>query len=119
VHHFRRTATRDVEAHGRTIRRGDKVTIWYASANYDEEKFADPYRLDVARTPNRHVTFGLGGPHFCLGAHLARFELTVLLEELVPRVERIELTGEPKRLRSNFTNGLKHLPVRLVHSAVG
>ena len=84
VHHFRRTATRDVVMHGRRIRAGDKVTIWYASANYDEEKFADPYRLDVGRTPNRHVTFGLGGPHFCLGAHLAKLEIRIWLEEMVP-----------------------------------
>ena len=71
VHHFRRTATRDVEAHSERIRKGDKVVIWYASGNIDEDKFADPYRFDVGRTPNRHLTFGLGGPHFCLGAHLA------------------------------------------------
>ena len=64
--------------HGRRIRRGDKVTIWYAAANYDERQFADPYRLDVGRAPNRHVTFGLGGPHFCLGAHLAKLEITRL-----------------------------------------
>ena len=84
MHHFRRTATRDVELHGRTIRRGDKVTIWYAAANYDDEKFVDPYRLDVGRTPNRHVTFGLGGPHFCLGAHLAKLEVKIWLEEMLP-----------------------------------
>jgi cytochrome P450/nitrite reductase/ring-hydroxylating ferredoxin subunit len=113
VHHFRRTATRDVELHGRTIRRGDKVTIWYAGANYDDEKFADPYRLDVGRTPNRHVTFGLGGPHFCLGAHLARLEIKVWLEEMVPYLSRLELAGEPVRLRSNFFNGIKRMPVRV------
>ncbi len=113
VHHFRRTATRDVEVYGRTIRRGDKVTIWYASANYDEEKFADPYRLDVGRTPNRHVTFGLGGPHFCLGAHLAKLEIKVWLEAMVPYLERLELDGEPVRLRSNFFNGIKRMPVRV------
>jgi len=113
VHHFRRTATRDVEAYGRTIRRGDKVTIWYASANYDEEKFADPYRLDVGRAPNRHVTFGLGGPHFCLGAHLAKLEIKVWLEEMVPYLARLELDGDPVRLRSNFFNGIKRMPVRV------
>ncbi|HKY26134.1 MAG TPA: cytochrome P450 [Gaiella sp.] len=113
VHHFRRTATRDVEVHGRTIRRGDKVTIWYAGANYDEDKFADPYRLDVGRKPNRHVTFGLGGPHFCLGAHLAKLEIKVWLEEMVPYLPRLELSGEPVRLRSNFFNGIKRMPVRV------
>ncbi len=114
VHHFRRTATRDVVLHGRRIKRGDKVTIWYAAANYDDEKFADPYRLDVGRTPNRHVTFGLGGPHFCLGAHLARLEITVWLEEMIPYLPRLGQAGEPVRLRSNFFNGIKRMPVRLV-----
>ncbi|HEX2302586.1 MAG TPA: cytochrome P450 [Gaiella sp.] len=113
VHHFRRTATRDVELHGRTIRRGDKVTIWYAAANHDDEKFADPYRLDVGRTPNRHVTFGLGGPHFCLGAHLAKLEIRVWLEEMLPYLPRLELADEPVRLRSNFFNGVKRMPVRV------
>ena len=113
VHHFRRTATRDVELHGRTIRRGDKVTIWYAGANYDETKFSDAYRLDVGRTPNRHMTFGLGGPHFCLGAHLARLEIKVWLEEMIPYLPRLELAGEPVRLRSNFFNGIKRMPVRV------
>jgi cytochrome P450/nitrite reductase/ring-hydroxylating ferredoxin subunit len=114
VHHFRRTATQDVVLHGRRIKRGDKVTIWYASANYDDRKFPDPYRLDVGRTPNKHVTFGLGGPHFCLGAHLAKLEVRIWLEELVPHLTRLELAGEPVRLRSNFFNGIKRLPVRIV-----
>ena len=113
VHHFRRTATRDVTVHGRRIRAGDKVTMWYASGNYDEEKFADPYRLDLARQPNRHLTFGLGGPHFCLGAHLAKLEVRIWLEEMVPYLDRLELAGAPTRLRSNFFNGIKRLPVRV------
>ncbi len=113
VHHFRRTATRDVTRHGRRIKAGDKVTMWYASGNYDEEKFVDPYRLDIGRQPNRHLTFGLGGPHFCLGAHLAKLEVKIWLEEMVPYLGRIELAGEPERLRSNFFNGIKRLPVRL------
>ena len=112
VHHFRRTATHDLTVHGRRIRAGDKVTMWYASGNFDEEKFADPYRLDVGRQPNRHLTFGLGGPHFCLGAHLAKLEVKIWLEEMVPYLDRIELAGEPVRLRSNFFNGIKRLPVR-------
>ena len=113
VHHFRRTATRDVVAHGRRIKAGDKVTIWYAAANYDEDKFADPYRLDVGRTPNRHVTFGLGGPHFCLGSHLARLEIKVWLEEMLPYLPRVEPAGDPVRLRSSFFNGIKRMPVRV------
>ncbi len=114
VHRFRRTATREVTIHGRRIKAGDKVTIWYASGNFDEEKFPDPYRMDVARQPNRHLTFGLGGPHFCLGAHLAKLEVRVWLEEMLPYLDRIELAGAPTRLRSNFFNGIKALPVRVV-----
>ena len=113
VHHFRRTATSDVTVHGRRIKAGDKVTMWYASGNYDEEKFADPFRFDVARSPNRHLTFGLGGPHFCLGAHLAKLEVKIWLEEMIPYLDRIELAGEPTRLRSSFFNGIKRLPVRV------
>ena len=113
VHHFRRTATKDVVLHGRRIARGDKVTIWYAAANYDERQFPDPYRLDVGRAPNKHVTFGLGGPHFCLGAHLAKLEIRVWLEEILPYLPRLELAGDPVRLRSNFFNGVKRLPVRV------
>ena len=98
--------------HGRRIKAGDKVTVWYASGNYDEEKFADPFRLDLGRQPNRHLTFGLGGPHFCLGAHLAKLEVRIWLEEMIPYLDRIELAGPPVRLRSNFFNGIKRLPVR-------
>ena len=114
VHHFRRTATRDVTVHGRRIAAGDKVTFWYASGNFDEERFADPYRLDVGRTPNRHLSFGLGGPHFCLGAHLAKLEIKIWLEEMIPYLHRIELAGKPVRLRSNMFHGIKRLPVRVV-----
>jgi len=113
VHHFRRTATTDVTIHGRRIKAGDKVTMWYAAGNYDEEKFADPFRLDLGRQPNRHLTFGLGGPHFCLGAHLAKLEVRIWLEEMLPYLDRIELAGTPTRLRSNFFNGIKRLPVRV------
>ena len=113
VHHFRRTATSDVTVHGRRIKAGDKVTMWYSAGNYDEEKFADPYRLDLGRQPNRHLTFGLGGPHFCLGAHLAKLEVQIWLEEMIPYLGRIELADEPTRLRSNFFNGIKRLPVRV------
>ncbi len=111
--HFRRTATTDTELGGRRIRAGDKVVLWFVAANYDPEQFPDPYRLDPGRTPNDHVTFGLKSPHLCLGAHLARMELRVLLEELLSRVETVELAGPPERLRSNFIAGIKHLPVEI------
>ena len=113
IYQFRRTATRDVVLRGQRIRRGDKVVAWYISANRDEDVFAEPYRFDITRSPNPHVTFGPGGPHFCLGAHLARLELRVLFEELLPRIRHIELTGPATRLRSNFINGIKHLPVQV------
>ena len=110
--HFRRTATEDVELRGQSIRAGEKVVLWYASANYDEDEFTDPHRFDVGREPNAHVTFGGGGPHFCLGAHLARLEIRIVLEELLDRVPGIEQAGPAERMRSNWTNGLKRLPVR-------
>jgi cytochrome P450 len=113
VWHFRRTATRDTELRGTRIAAGDKVVVWFGAANRDPDVFPDPHRFDIARESNEHATFGKVGPHFCLGAHLARLELTVLLEHLAVRVESVELAGKPKRLRSNFTNGLKLLPLRL------
>jgi cytochrome P450 len=113
VLHFRRTATRDVELGGQTIKSGDKVVTWYISANRDEGVFPDPYTFDVTRQPNDHVTFGPGGPHFCLGAHLARLETKILFQELLPRLASIELTGPPRRIRSNFVNGIKSMPVRV------
>jgi cytochrome P450 len=112
LHHFRRTATRNVVLSGRHIRAGDKVVVWYTSANRDEEIFPDPYVFDVTRDPNPHVTFGRAGPHRCLGEHLARLEIRIVLEELLSRVDRLELAGQARRIRSNFTNGLKSLPVR-------
>jgi cytochrome P450/nitrite reductase/ring-hydroxylating ferredoxin subunit len=114
VHHFRRTATQRIEAHGQTIEPGDKVVLWYASGNFDEARFPDPYRFDLARAPNRHLTFGLGGPHFCLGAHLARLEVRIWVEEMLPHLDRVQLAGPPDRLRSNFFNGIKRLPVRVI-----
>jgi cytochrome P450 len=113
VWYFRRTATRDVELEGTTIRAGDKVVVWFGSANRDPARFPDPDRLDLTRPRDVHASFGRGGPHFCLGAHLARLELTVLFQELVPRLEAIELAGPVARLRSNFGNGLKRMPVRV------
>jgi cytochrome P450 len=113
VFHFRRTATRDVELRGKLIRAGDKVVVWYVSANFDEEVFDDPFTFDVGRTPNPHITFGGGGPHFCLGAHLAKLEVQVMFDQLVPRLGSMELTGPVQRVRSNFTNALKQMPVRV------
>jgi cytochrome P450 len=114
VMHFRRTATRDTELRGQRIREGDKVVTWYISANRDERAFPDPYRFDIARQPNEHVTFGPGGPHFCLGAHLAKLETRILFQELLPRLRSIEPTGPVQRMRSNFVNGIKRMPVRVV-----
>jgi cytochrome P450 len=111
--HFRRTATHDVELRGQHIRRGDKVVTWYVSANRDPSMFPEPHRFDVTRTPNEHVTFGPGGPHFCLGAHLARLETRILFSELLPRVASIEPAGPVERIRSNFVNGTKRMPVRI------
>ncbi len=110
--HFRRTATDDTELGGEQIRKGDRVVMWYSSANYDEEVFDDPYRFDIRRTPNDHLAFGTGR-HVCLGASLARLEVRVVFEELLKRVDDFVVVGEPVRLRSNFINGIKHLPVRV------
>jgi cholest-4-en-3-one 26-monooxygenase len=114
---FRRNVTRDTTMRGQKFKAGDKVSIWYISANRDEDIFPNPFTFDIRRTPNQHVAFGGGGPHFCLGASLARMEMSILFEELVKRVSSVEPTGPVKRLRSNFINGLKHLPVRLTPNA--
>jgi cytochrome P450 len=114
VHHLGRTVAGDTELRGKQLRAGDKLLLFYVSANYDEDVFEEPYRFDVARSPNPEIAFGGGGPHYCLGAFLSRLELRVLLEELVARNVRLELTGEPVRLRSNLFNGLRSLPVRVV-----
>jgi cytochrome P450 len=112
VIHFRRTATEDTVIRDTKIKAGQKVVLWYNSANRDEDAFEDPYRFDVLRSPNEHVGFGAGGPHFCLGAHLARREIKVMFEELFRRLPDIEVTGEPEPLYSAFINGIKHMPVR-------
>jgi cytochrome P450 len=113
VYHFRRTATRDVELRGTTIREGDKVVMWFASGNRDEAHFPEPYRIDVGRKNVDHLTFGKGSPHLCLGNGLARMEVRLMFEELLPRLESIEVAGEVTRVRSNFVNGIKKLPVRV------
>jgi cytochrome P450 len=112
LHYFRRTATADTEIRGVPIREGDKVAMWYTSANRDEDVFDDAQRFDVRRRPNPHLSFGIA-QHFCLGVHLARLEGRVFFEELLKTFSRIDLTGEPNRIRSNLNNGLKRLPVRL------
>jgi cytochrome P450 len=109
----RRTVTRDVEVGAQMLRAGDKVTLWWASANRDEREFAEPNRFDIARTPNRHLAFG-HGPHFCLGARLARLEIRVLLEELLARVASVVQLGPIEWTRSNKHTGVRHLPVELV-----
>jgi cytochrome P450 len=108
--HFRRTATEDVELRGQTIRAGDKVVVWYVSANFDAEQFDEPFRFEAARSPNDHVAFGLHSPHLCLGAHLARLEMRVLFEELLPMLDTVRVTSA-ERLRSNFISGFKRLEV--------
>ena len=111
VMYFRRTAQHDYEVGGKTIKAGDKVTLWYTSANRDEAAFDNPTMFDVARSPNPHIAFGGGGPHFCLGANLARLEIRVLFDELITRLPDIQVTGPAIRLRSNFIDGIKHLPI--------
>jgi len=111
--HFRRTLTRDVELRGKSLKAGDKVVLWFASADFDETHFDQPREFRADRTPNDHVAFGLHSPHLCLGAHLARLELRVLFEELARRWERVELIAPPERLRSNFISGMKTLPLRV------
>jgi cholest-4-en-3-one 26-monooxygenase len=111
---FRRQVMKDVELGGVQMRKGDKVIMYYVSANRDEAAFEDPFAFDIARDPNPHVGFGGGGAHFCLGRHLALQEIQVMFEALARRVERFEPLGEPRRMRSHFLNGLKALPVRLI-----
>ena len=107
---MRRTATQDTVLRGQQLTAGDKLILFYWSANRDDEVFTDPFRFDITRNPNPHVGFGGPGPHFCLGAHLARREIGVMLRELFTRIPTVTATAEPERLRSSFINGIKHLP---------
>ncbi len=111
IHNFRRTATKDTEIRGVPIKAGEKIVIYYASANRDEEVFEDPHTFDITRTPNDHVTFGGGGVHFCLGASLARAEIKATMRQLVDRLPDMALAGPPNRLHSDFVNGIKTMPV--------
>jgi cytochrome P450 len=118
VMHFRRTVTQDgVRLGDHEFAEGDRVVLWYWSANRDEALFDDPAAFDIGRTPNEHVGFGGPGPHFCLGAHLARREISVMFRELLHRVPDIHVVGEPQRLRSNFINGIKHLDAEFTPAA--
>jgi cytochrome P450 len=111
--YFRRTATRDVELHGKQIKAGDKVLYWFVSGNRDDEAFESPNRVNILRQNNRHLGFGQGGPHVCLGMWLARLEVRVLMQEFVKRVRSVEQTGPHAYVRSNFVGGIKRLPVRV------
>jgi cytochrome P450 len=113
VLYMRRTAIEDTVLRGAEIAKGDKVVMWYMSANYDEDVFDNPHTFDIARDPNPHLGFGGGGPHFCLGAWLARLQIRVLLEELLRRDLQLESNGPVRRVRSNFVNGVKSMPVRV------
>jgi cholest-4-en-3-one 26-monooxygenase len=112
VMYFRRTALADAEIRGVPVKQGDKVTVWYGAANRDEDVFDDPHTFDVGRSPNEHIAFGGRGPHYCLGASLAKMEIRVMFEEILGRLPDMSLAGEPVRLQSTLINGIKHLPVQ-------
>ena len=109
---LQRTATEDTEVAGRVVREGERVGLYFASANFDEDVFEDPRRFDIGRSPNPHVTFGAGGSHFCIGANLTRLELKVMFDVIADELAETKLIGAPRRLRSSWLNGIKHLPVR-------
>jgi cytochrome P450 len=116
---FRRTLTRDVVLSGRRLAAGDKVMLFYPSANRDEHAFTAPYRFDLHRDPNPHLGYGGPGPHYCLGAHLARAEIRAMFQAIFTRMPDLEVTGDPQWLRSSAINGIKHLPVRFTPSRRG
>ncbi len=115
--HMRRTATRDVELRGQRIRAGEKVVLFYSSANRDEEVFDAPFRFDLYRRPNPHLAFGVG-EHFCLGSHLARLEARVMFEEILRRLPDLALAGPVRRLESSFVNGIVSMPVKSSPEAI-
>ena len=114
IYHFRRTARRDAVLGGKNIKAGDKVVVWFGSGNRDSTMFDDPYKFDVTRNPNEHMTFGRGGPHMCLGNSLARIEIQIMFEDLLSRPYNIEYNGEIEYLRSNLVHGIKRFPVKAV-----
>ena len=113
--HFMRTASRDVDFHGHQIKAGDRVMCLFVSANRDEDVFPEPYKFDITRRPNPQLSFSFG-PHICLGLHIAKIEMKALYEELISRVDSIELAGEPRLKIGNFVTGFKTLPVRFTAS---
>jgi cholest-4-en-3-one 26-monooxygenase len=117
VMHFRRTAVTDLELGGQEVKEGDKVVFWHTSANRDDTVFTNPDSFEISRNPNNHIAFGGGGPHFCLGANLARMEIMVMFDRLLDRIPDIRLDGQVQRLQSNFINGTKHIPVAFAPSA--
>ncbi len=117
VTHFARVATADAELGGKQIHKGDRVALWFPSANRDEAAFQDPYTFDLKRSPNDHLAFSRG-EHFCGGAHLARLEVRLTLQAMLPRLREIRISGKVERLRSNFLAGIKHLPVRFIETQV-
>ncbi len=117
IHNFRRTATRDTVLGGQEIKKGDKVVVYYMSANFDEDVFEDPFKFDITREPNDHLTFGGGGEHYCLGANLARVEIKAMVREVITRLPDLEVVGEPVRMRSDFINGVNHMKVRFTPTA--
>jgi cytochrome P450 len=112
VHHFRRTARHETVLNGQEIKAGDKVVVWFGSGNRDEEVFADPYKFDVQRHPNEHMSFGRGGPHMCLGNSLARLEIQIMFEDLLARDVDLMPNGKADYVLSNFVHGFKRLPVK-------
>ena len=112
VHHFRRTARHETVLNGQEIKAGDKVVVWFGSGNRDEDVFADPYKFDVQRHPNEHMSFGRGGPHMCLGNSLARLEIQIMFEDLLARDVDLMPNGKPDYVYSNFVHGFKRLPVK-------
>ena len=119
VIHMRRTCTRDVVLGGQAMKEGDKIVLWYNSANRDEAVFDQPFEFDIARKPNEHVGFGGPGPHFCLGANLARREIKVMFDRIFKRLPDLEISGDPERLQSNFIHGIKRMPCRFTPGKPG
>jgi len=113
---LQRTAEEDTEVAGQLVRQGERVGLYFPSANFDEDVFDDPRRFDIGRSPNPHVTFGAGGSHYCIGANLSRLELKVMFDVIADELTDMKLTGPPDRLRSSWLNGIKHLPVDYARS---